>query len=390
LLFCAPKNIPAGHKLRVIYPNPSKFNSDYTINMLRFHFAVRTLFLALCFLPISVYAQSVFDSLRLAHQAEVYFAFGKHELSAEAETTIQIFADQWAGLNPAVKLRITAHTDSVGSLENNLALSQRRALAVQAALIKRGLPADKIELAYFGERRPATKNTTEEGRQRNRRATLEAFTSIPMVPYSGQIKDQHSGEGIPALVHFSTRNRRDSVQTDPVGFYKVQLPKDSVVKIEAFAEGYFFKSMMQRIYGSPEMLQRMLDKPAELTLVPAKTGEKAAINNLFFVGNQAVLLKSSEPELPKVLKFMQINPKIQVEIAGHINHPGIAPEALEKWEWELSVNRAKLVYEYLLKNGIAAARMTYEGYGNTEMLFPYLGASAEEQEQNRRVEIRVK
>lgn len=367
--------------------------------MSRFHFATfirqRSGFgvwipcLLYLLLPISATTQSVFDSLRVAHTAELFFAFGKHDLSAEAERTLDSVADYWNNRNPVVKLRITAHTDSVGSLENNLALSQRRAEAAKSGLSKRGVPAEKIELAYFGERKPVAVNATEEGRQRNRRATIEIFTSIPMMPYSGQVKDQQTGAGIPATVHFSTRSRRDSVHTDSIGFYRVRLPKDSVVKIEAFAEGYFFKSVMQRLYGSPEMVQRMLDQPAELTLAPAKVGEKAAINNLFFVGNQAVLLKSSEPELPKVLKFMQINPGLEVEIAGHINHPGTAPEALEAWEWELSVNRAKLVYEYLLKNGIAAARMSYKGYGNTEMLFPNRGASEEQQEQNRRVEIRV-
>ena len=361
--------------------------------MLNFSFASRILpicFLLICFFPKKAEAQSIFDSLRVGHTAELYFAFGKHELSAEAQTALDSIAGAWSRLMPAVKIRVTAHTDSVGSPENNLALSKRRAQAVQAALIQRGMPAAKIELAYFGERHPSAANTTEEGRQRNRRATLEAFTSIPMAPYSGQIKDKQTGAGIPALVHFSTRFQRDSVQTDTVGFYTVQLPQDSVVKVEAFAEGYFFESVMQRLFGTPELLQSGQNKPIEMALTPAKAGEKAILKNMFFVGNEPILLKYSEPELPKILKFMQINPTISVEIAGHINHPGVAPEALEKWEWELSVNRAKLVYEYLLKNGIAAARMTYKGYGNTEMLFPKLGSSEAEQEQNRRVEIRVK
>ncbi len=360
--------------------------------MPKFSFAARVLpicFLLICFLSKTSHSQSIFDSLRIANTAELYFAFGKHELSAEALSGLDSLAIGWAALVPAVKIRITAHTDSVGSPENNLSLSQRRAQAVQTALVKRGIPASKIETSYFGEGRPATENSSEDGRQRNRRATLEAFTSIPMVPYSGQIKDQKTGAGIPATVHFSTRNRRDSIGTDSVGFYAVQLPKDSVVKIEAFAEGYFFKSTMQRLFGSPDMLKRMQNQPAELSLLPATAGAKADIGNLFFVGNQAVLLKFSEPELPKVLKFMQINPNIRVEIAGHINHPGVAPENLEKWEWELSVNRAKLVYDYLLKNSIAAARMQFKGYGNTEMLFPNRGASEAEQEQNRRVEIRI-
>lgn len=360
--------------------------------MLKLHFnsdAFLLVFFLLFSLAFRASAQSVFDSLRAVQAVEVYFEFGEYALNKETQVTLDSFADTWAGLEHVVKIRITAHTDSVGSVTNNLALSQRRAQAVQTALVQHGLPAAKIELAYFGERRPLASNNTETGRQRNRRATLEAFIRIPMIRYSGQVKDQKTGEGIPATVYFSTRYLTDSVRTDTTGFYTANLPKDSVVKIEAYAEGYFFESIMQRLYGTPEMLQRMKNEPAEIRLVPAVAGEKAVLKNLFFVGNQAILLKPSEPELPKILRFMQINPNIRVEIAGHINHPGVAPVDLEKWEWELSVNRAKLVYEYLLKNGIAAARMEYKGYGNTEMLFPKPGSSEAEQEQNRRVEIRI-
>lgn len=340
------------------------------------------------FVQTGLPGQSIFDSTRVLYPSEVYFAFGKHDLDSAAQQGLDAFARAWKNLETAEKARITAHTDSVGSPENNLALSQRRAQAVQAALVQRGVPAGKIELAYFGERQPVAANDSDAGRQRNRRATLEILTGIPMTPYAGQVKDRVTGEGVPATVHFSTKTLRDSVQTDSTGQYSVQLPKDSVVKIEAYAEGYFFNSVMQRIYGTPEMLNRLNNRPALLTLAPARVGEKAILNNLFFVGNEAILLKSSEPELPKVLKFMQINPTLVIEIAGHINHPGMAPEELEKWEWALSVNRAKLVHDYLLRNGIPATRMSYKGYGNAEMLFPK-GGTPEQQEQNRRVEIRV-
>ena len=43
----------------------------------------------------------------------------------------------------------------------------------------------------------------------------------------------------------------------------------------------------------------MKKSPPVLALAPARAGEKAILNNLFFVGDQAVLLKTSEPELPK-------------------------------------------------------------------------------------------
>ena len=341
------------------------------------------------FLLPALRSQSIFDSLRISRQTEFYFASGRHELPDTALRQLDSFAAAWLRLLPGIKIRITAYTDSVGSPARNLALSERRARAVWDALVQRGLPAAKMSIAYFGEANPAAGNTSEEGRQRNRRATLEAFTAIPMSPYSGQVKDQKTGEGIPATLFFSTRSLRDSLKTDSTGRFSVRLPKDSVVKTEAYAGGYFFKSNVQRILGSPEMLRLQQQKPLELVLTPARAGEKAVLNNLFFVGDQAVLLKTSEPELPKILKFMQINPDIVVEIAGHINHPGVAPEKLEKWEWALSVNRAKLVYTYLVTHGIPPQRMQYKGYGNSEMLFPKPGGTEAEQEQNRRVEIRV-
>ncbi len=342
--------------------------------------------LACLFLPAPARTQSIFDSLRVAHREQVFFAFGKYELNADAQVALDSFTAAWSRLNPAVRIRITAHTDSVGSGANNLALSQRRAAAVQAALLGRGLPAERMDLVYFGEARPTASNGTEDGRQRNRRATLEAFTAVPMAPYSGQVQDKKSGEGIPATVHFSTRTLRDSILTDPTGFYAVRLPRDSVVKIEAYARDYFFESVMQRIYGTPEMIRRMQSQPAVLQLVPAKVGETAVLNNMFFVSNEATLLKSSEPELPKVLRFMQINPAIRIEIAGHINHPYW--QKIPFPDPTLSERRARLVYEYLLRNGIPEERMSFKGYQNTQMLFPETH-DADEMEQNRRVEIRV-
>ncbi|MBL7798783.1 MAG: OmpA family protein [Saprospiraceae bacterium] len=347
-------------------------------------------FSALICFPLPFFAQSVFDSLRVAHRAEVFFAFGKHNLDSTATATLDSFAGAWKANSNSYLVRITAHTDSVGSIVNNTALSQRRANAVRDALAQRGVPESQTRISYFGENLPVTENDTEEGRQRNRRATLELQTAIPMSPYFGKVTDKNTGEGIAATVHFSTRTRRDSVLTDSAGHFAVRLPKDSVVKTEVYAAGYFFESALKKILGTPEMLRRMQAEPLVIALPRAASGEKVAIKNFYFVGNEAILLKTSEPELPKVLKFMQVNPEIRIEIAGHINNPFKTPEQLEKWEWSLAVNRAKLVYDYLRRSGVAAERMTYKGYGNTEMLFPLPSATAEQQEQNRRVEIRVK
>ena len=340
-----------------------------------------------CGLFSALPAQSLFDSLYSASYVEVYFATGKADLNAEGQSALDSIAFFFTRNDRFKLLRITAHTDSIGEKGNNESLAARRATAVRKALVERGIAADKIHTRAFGERSPVMTNSTESGRQRNRRATVEAVMSVPMTTFRGQIKDRETGKGIQALVSFRSKTRVDSTRTDSTGHYNVRLPRDTVVKVEAVAKNYFFDDFTTRIFGSPELYKKYKIN-TDIELPPAKPGEKAVIRNLFFVGDQAVLLKMSEPELPKILKFMQINPDLRVEIAGHINKPGKPIPEPEPSEMELSINRARVIYDYLLKNGVTTERLRFKGYGNSEMMFPN-ALSPKESEQNRRVEIRV-
>jgi outer membrane protein OmpA-like peptidoglycan-associated protein len=70
------------------------------------------------------------------------------------------------------KLLIEGHTDDVGQEESNLILSQNRAIAVQNYLIGRGINYNRITSRWYGETKPIADNSTEEGRQKNRRVEL--------------------------------------------------------------------------------------------------------------------------------------------------------------------------------------------------------------------------
>ena len=347
-----------------------------------------TAILVFSFIQLS-FSQSVFDSLYSRTTAEVYFDFGESVLRPDAQATLDSLLKEMRQIEGAVRIRITAHTDSIGSRNNNLRLSQRRAAAVRQGLEERGLSDAEIFVNGAGESTPTASNSTEEGRQRNRRATLEVQAAVPMTTLTGKVKNPETREGIPnALVTFRTKNRSDSTRTDKDGVYAVRLPKDSVVKVEAVAPDYFFQGVMLKVFGDKKKYLKY-DISTDLELKPARVGETAVIDNLYFVGNQAVLLPMSEPELPKVLRFMEVNSDFIIEIAGHINQPGKPTDMLKQWEWDLSLNRAKLVFDYLVKNGIDPDRIIFAGYGNMEMRFPYAHATQDEQRQNRRVEIRV-
>lgn len=74
-----------------------------------------------------------------------------------------------AKLCPQVVLEIGGHTDDLGTRENNLALSQRRAESVMAYLVRNGVSLSRLRAVGYGEERPLVENTTAERRAMNRR-----------------------------------------------------------------------------------------------------------------------------------------------------------------------------------------------------------------------------
>jgi len=73
---------------------------------------------------------------------------------------------------PQYKLLIEGHTDNVGKRTSNVTLSKNRANAVKNYLVKKGVSATRFQVQWFGPDKPIADNTTDEGRQRNRRVEM--------------------------------------------------------------------------------------------------------------------------------------------------------------------------------------------------------------------------
>lgn len=98
----------------------------------------------------------------------VFFDHGKHELRDESSAELQRLA-QFLMANPDIRIELAGHTDNVGSDTDNLSLSQNRVNAVKEYLVRSGINAARLTAKGYGESRPIAPNTTEEGRQQNRR-----------------------------------------------------------------------------------------------------------------------------------------------------------------------------------------------------------------------------
>ena len=352
--------------------------------------------LLLFFIALNAFAQSEYKGAETIFSSEVYFDFGKHNLRPDADSVLEGIKNFISG-KENLKIEITAHTDSIGSLEDNMALSQRRSKAVKIALMKMGIPVNVLTILDFGETKPVATNSTDSGRQSNRRATIEIVkweskSAMPTMPkkvpktetkmtlLEGIVKDATSGKTLKSMVVIRGKEFRDTIYTDSTGYFKKELPVGIVVGIDAYADCHFFSSKMTKSQPEPVYV--------EMSLPPIQKGRSLDLNNLYFVGNKPVLLAKSKPELPKILRFMESNPDMKIEVAGHINLPGRPRVKKNTWHYELSQLRAKVVFDYLIANGISEERISYKGYGNWEMRFPK-AKSEKEQALNRRVEMRV-
>ena len=105
--------------------------------------------------------------------SDVLFDFGKADLHADARESLAKVAGVLLGYPLPAQLTIEGHTDSIGSEESNMVLSQRRAEAVRDYLVKSGIGPDMIVATRgYGKSRPIASNDTDEGRSRNRRVEI--------------------------------------------------------------------------------------------------------------------------------------------------------------------------------------------------------------------------
>lgn len=102
---------------------------------------------------------------------DVFFETGKAVLMPGGLQAIDKLAN-FLAKNPDRGVLIEGHTDSVGTAEYNMQLSQKRAEAVSEALQKRAINAERITTKGYGESYPVAGNNTAEGRQLNRRVEI--------------------------------------------------------------------------------------------------------------------------------------------------------------------------------------------------------------------------
>ena len=111
-------------------------------------------------------------SEKVSYSADAFFDFDKAVLKPEGKAKLSDLAAKLQGTDIEV-IVATGHTDWTGSEAYNMKLSMRRAQAVKAFLVSKGIPAARIFTEGKGESQPVADNHTREGRAKNRRVDIE-------------------------------------------------------------------------------------------------------------------------------------------------------------------------------------------------------------------------
>ena len=128
--------------------------------------------------------------------------------------------------------------------------------------------------------------------------------------------------------------------------------------------------------------ENLIELEGKISVREDVRGTKVVLTRVYFDINKSNVDDRSEKELSEVKVFLRKYPAVKINIQGHTDNTGS-----DDLNMKLSYDRAKEIYNYLLRNKIEKSRMTYEGFGKSR---PMVGNETEEDKaKNRRVEIEI-
>jgi outer membrane protein OmpA-like peptidoglycan-associated protein len=234
---------------------------------------------------------------------------------------------------------------------------------------------------------PPTTTTPMAGGERKPLPTnIKDLKSEPVVLVSGKVMDGKTGK-VPKnaqIIYEDLTNGKELgiANPDPItGIYKLVLPYGKNYGITTKIDGYVGTS--QNIDLSKITNNKYLEiEGKDMTVKPVEVGVKVEMNNIFFEFGKAALKSESFPELNRIATFFKANTKIISEISGHTDNLGT-----DLVNNKLSQERADIVRNYLLTQGVPAESLSAKGYGKTRPKVE--NDTPENQAINRRVEFEI-
>ena len=213
---------------------------------------------------------------------------------------------------------------------------------------------------------------------------LEKERPKPIVMVTGNVYNAKTKQPLAASLIYETlpdgAEAGNGLSSAIDGSFKIVLPYDKNYLIRATADKFFAQSENLNLDSLVKVGYKEIHK--DLYLVPIEIGQVVRLNNVFFDFDKWDLRPESFVELDRVVKLLQENPAIEIEMSAHTDSYGS-----DEYNFKLSDNRARSVMEYILSKGIAANRIISHGYGETVPVAE--NDTPENRQLNRRVEFKI-
>jgi outer membrane protein OmpA-like peptidoglycan-associated protein len=197
----------------------------------------------------------------------------------------------------------------------------------------------------------------------------------------GFVTDSENKEPIKAKIELIDQETNASVAVaicNSTGNYKIRIPEAKKYGIDINAAGYLM--FLDVLDLGESTYEEVIVRNFELDRV--EVGAKVVLKNIYFETGKASLLPESYTTLNSVVRLLENNPTLRLEISGHTDNVGSM-----KYNLKLSNDRAKSCVQYMVQNGISEERLEYQGYAFKNPIAP--NTSEEGRAQNRRVEFKI-
>lgn len=178
---------------------------------------------------------------------------------------------------------------------------------------------------------------------------------------------------------------KKSTMSDANGDFILQLPPNATYELYAKQANYF--SQVEMINAQNYDRSRNLFVNIEICAQETECGKGIELKNILYDLDKFFIREDAKPELNKLVRFLEDNPAVQVELGSHTDSRGS-----DSYNLKLSQNRANAAVEYIISKGISRNRIVAKGYGETVLLNKCANGvqcSDAEQQVNRRTEFKV-
>lgn len=271
-------------------------------------------------------------------QFSVYFDSNKFELTPKETKSL----NQWLVVNPDIKtLGIDGFTDEDGTSGFNDTLAKNRINFIFNVIKDKIKIREDFKTRSFGELHQLSKIKSE-----NRKVTLFYIEA------------------------------KDLARENEILGIKEVPPVEELKEIIRYPE--------KLVFDNPDgtKSEYKLDVNFMNKIAETRVGDKIKIDNLNFKINTFIVVPESKGKMYELLVVLQKNPKLKIEIQGHLC-------CMPVDRLDLSTQRAKAINNFLIANGINENRLTFRGFGSTMPVFPLPEKDELQRAANRRVEIEI-